>query len=77
MAKRDLKKGLKKEARKLVYDRLTGALADLRMGIKEKKFEAALQKASRLLATDIAKAKRAELAKKEENGDEKGLQLAS
>lgn len=56
MANRDHKKVSKKEARKLVYDRLVAALADFRKGIKDKKFERKLQRASRLFATDIVKA---------------------
>lgn len=50
------KKVSKKEARKLVYDRLAIALADLKTGIKDKKFESNLLKASKLFAVDIVKA---------------------
>ncbi len=42
----------KKEARKLVYEKLATALAEYRSGVKEKK----LKKASKLFAADIAKA---------------------
>jgi len=42
----------KKEARKLVYEKLANALAEYRSSVKEKK----LKKASKLFAADIAKA---------------------
>jgi len=42
----------KKEARKLVYEKLATALAEYRSGVKEKN----LKKASKLFAADIAKA---------------------
>lgn len=42
----------KKEARKIVYEKLANALADYKIGVKEKK----LRKASKLFAADIAKA---------------------
>ncbi len=42
----------KKEARKLVYEKLATALAEYRSSVKEKK----LKKASKLFAADIAKA---------------------
>ena len=42
----------KKEARKIVYEKLAAALAEYRSGVKEKK----LKKASKLFAADIAKA---------------------
>ena len=42
----------KKEARKLVYEKLSTALAEYRSSVKEKK----LKKASKLFAADIAKA---------------------
>lgn len=50
------KKVTKKEARKLVYDRLAVALAEFKTGIKDKKFESKLLRASKLFATDIARA---------------------
>jgi hypothetical protein len=42
----------KKEARKLVYEKLATALAEYKSSVKEKK----LKKASKLFAADIAKA---------------------
>jgi len=42
----------KKEARKIVYEKLSSALAEYKTGVKEKK----LKKASKLFAADIAKA---------------------
>jgi len=42
----------KKEARKLVYEKLATALAEYRSSVKDKK----LKKASKLFAADIAKA---------------------
>lgn len=50
------KKLSKKEARRQVYEKLVSALAEFKMGIKDKKFETNLQKASKLFAEDIAKA---------------------
>ena len=55
------KKGLqhkvtKKEARKVVYDKLAGALAEFKDAVSEKKFSRKLKKASKLFAVDIAKA---------------------
>ena len=46
----------KKEARKIVYEKLSGALAEYRASVKEKKFDSNLKKASKLFAADIAKA---------------------
>jgi hypothetical protein len=50
------KKLSKKEARKIVYEKFAGALAEYRAGVKEKKFASNLRKASKLFAADIAKA---------------------
>ena len=50
------KKVSKKDARKLVYNRLTVALTEFKVGIKNKKFEDSLKKASKLFAVDIVKA---------------------
>ena len=58
------KKVTKKEARQLVYDRLVVALTDFKKGIKDKKFENNLKKASKLFATDIAKASHKKKEKK-------------
>jgi hypothetical protein len=49
------KKMTKKEVRRIVYEKLAGALAEYRIGLKEKKFANNLKKASRLFAADIAK----------------------
>ena len=46
----------KKEAKTIVYNKLAEALSDYKKEIKPKKFEAKLKKASKLFATDIAKA---------------------
>lgn len=50
------KKLSKKEARKIVYEKFASALAEYRTGVKEKKFDSNLKKASKLFAADIAKA---------------------
>jgi hypothetical protein len=52
----DAKKISKKEARKMVYDKLAGALAEYKDVVKEKRFTTNLKKASKLFAADIAKA---------------------
>ena len=46
----------KKEARKVVYEKLASALAEYKGGLSEKKFRNKLKKATRLFAEDIAKA---------------------
>jgi hypothetical protein len=46
---------IKKSTRALVYNKIEGALSDLKTGVKEKKFEKHLKKASKLLAKDINK----------------------
>lgn len=46
----------KKQARKVVYEKLAGALAEFRDTVSEKKFRNKLKKASKLFAVDIAKA---------------------
>lgn len=48
------KKMSKKEARKLVYTKLVGVLAEY--NLEKKKLETKLKKASKLFAADIAKA---------------------
>lgn len=50
------KKTSKKEVRKQVYEKLANALAEYRSSVKEKKFANKLKKASKLFATDIARA---------------------
>lgn len=59
MNKKDhsFKKLSKKEARQLVYDKLSAALIEFKSKIgKAKKFESNLKKASKLFADDVAKA---------------------
>ena len=46
----------KKELRKVVYEKLAGALAEFKDTVSEKKFKNKLKKASKLFAVDIAKA---------------------
>jgi len=46
----------KKEARKIVYEKFSHALAEYKANLKEKKFDSNLKKASKLFAADIAKA---------------------
>jgi len=46
----------KREARQKVYDKLALALAEFKIGIKDKKFEKKLRKASKLFTVDIIKA---------------------
>ena len=50
------KKLSKKEARKIVSEKIANALAEYRSNVKEKKFSSNLKKASKLFAADIAKA---------------------
>ena len=45
----------KKQARKLIYEKLAAALQDYKNSMKEKRFNANLKKASRLFAADLAK----------------------
>lgn len=52
----DAKKISKKEARKMVYDKLAGALSEYKDVVKEKRFTTNLKKASKLFAADIARA---------------------
>ncbi len=49
------KKVTKKEARKIVYEKLAGALAEYQNGSNKKKFENKLKKASKLFATELRK----------------------
>ena len=48
----------KKDIRKIVYAKLSGALAEYKGSLSEKKFETKLKKASKLFAVDISKAYR-------------------
>jgi len=45
----------KKEARQIVYNKLTDALAEFKLVLKKKKFENNLLKATKLFGDDIAK----------------------
>ena len=51
-----MKKPTKKETRKEVFEKLSGALAEYKGKLNEKKFENNLKKASKLFAVDILKA---------------------
>jgi hypothetical protein len=46
----------KKETRKEVFEKLSGALAEYKSKLDEKKFENKLRKVSKLFAVDIVKA---------------------
>jgi hypothetical protein len=46
----------KKDARKIVYEKFSNALAEYKADLKEKRFDSNLKKASKLFAADIAKA---------------------
>jgi len=48
----------RKETQKLVFDKLSAALADFRKDLKEKKLVSSLKKVSKSLASDIVKAAR-------------------
>jgi hypothetical protein len=45
----------RKQARKLIYEKLSGALAEYKNNFKEKKFENTLKKASKMFASDLSK----------------------
>ena len=46
----------KKDARRIIYEKLAGALAEYKSNLKEKRFDANLKKASNLFAGDLVKA---------------------
>ena len=48
----------KKDARRLIYQKLEQALGEYRSQMKEKRFESNLKKASRLFAAELAKKKK-------------------
>jgi hypothetical protein len=58
MSKQKEKKQARKKAQKIVFTKLSGALAEFRGAIKEKKLENNLRKVSRVLAGDIVKAEK-------------------
>ena len=60
------KKG-KKELRKTIAAKLESSLTELRAGIKEKKFTAAVKRASKLLANDLYVKAKKNKAKAESN----------
>lgn len=45
----------RKEARKQIFSKLSDALAEYKAGIKEKRFDASLKKASKLLASQLVR----------------------
>jgi hypothetical protein len=51
-----VKKITKKEARKAVFEKLSGAMAEYKSKLDKKKFESNLKKASKLFAEDLVKA---------------------
>jgi hypothetical protein len=51
-----VKKLTKKQAKKEVFEKLSGALAEYKNKLDKKKFESNLKKASKLFAVDIARA---------------------
>ena len=51
-----IKKPTKKETQKEVFEKLSGALAEYKSKLDEKKFENKLKRASKLFAVDIVKA---------------------
>ncbi len=63
------KKPSKKETRKEVFEKLSGALAEYKSNLNEKKFETKLKKASKLVATEIVKS----IKKDRKNGHSKKI----
>jgi hypothetical protein len=51
----DTKKLLKKETRKAIFDKLSGALSEYKGKVSKKKFESNLKKATRLFLGDVIK----------------------
>jgi hypothetical protein len=60
---------IKHATRQLVYTKIENALADIKQGIKGKKFEKDLKKASKILAKDISKAAQAAEKKTKQKKD--------
>ncbi len=60
-------KKAKKEFRKMISAKLESSLIDLQNGMKEKKFKAAVKRASKLLANDLFVKPQKEKKKKEKN----------
>ena len=63
------KKPSKKETQKEVFEKLSGALAEYKSSLNEKKFETKLKKASKLFATEIVKS----IKKARKNGHAKKI----
>ena len=51
----------KKEAKKEIFEKLSGALAEYKSRLDKKKFESKLKKATKLFAVDIARATKKEV----------------
>jgi hypothetical protein len=58
---------IKKATRELVYNKIQGALTEMKAGVKEKKFSKKLKKASKILAKDISKVIEKAISKKASN----------
>jgi hypothetical protein len=56
-----VKKLTKKQAKKEVFEKLSGALAEYKNKLDKKKFESNLKKASKLFAVDLARAYKKDL----------------
>ena len=57
----------KKQARRLIYEKLAAALQEYKANFKEKRFESNLKRASRIFANDLAKTIRKKKAKSKKN----------
>lgn len=55
----------KKEFRKFITNKIELALADVKMGVKEKKFKSAVKRAAKLLANDLYKKTKKDKKKEE------------
>jgi len=51
----------RKQAKKEIFEKLSGALAEYKSRLDKKKFESKLKKATKLFAVDIAKATKKEM----------------
>ena len=65
------KKTIRKETKELVFEKIATALKDIKGSVKRKQFDKKLQKASGLLAKEIAKAAKKESPKKAKSKKEK------
>ncbi|MEO5948713.1 MAG: hypothetical protein ABIP79_17995 [Chitinophagaceae bacterium] len=66
----------KKEARKLIYSKLSAVLTEFKTGKSEKKFNSKLKKASKLFVVDILKSS-AQMKKKKEKNEKVLLKVAN